>query len=141
MYEETKLDAPAPTTIPLDELRRRAYDASRDVTERSASEARRSYYKRSIDVAAYVLARAAGTCEACRNPAPFIRTDGTPYLEPHHARRVSDGGPDDPRWVAGICPNCHRQVHHGKGGGELNRRIQELLQTLEAKSASAEIMS
>src|ERR1700746_1774493 len=24
-------------------------------------------------------------------------------------RRLSDGGPDHPRWVVAVCPNCHRR--------------------------------
>lgn len=118
-------------SLPLDELRRRAYASSRDVAERSDSEARRIYYKRSEEVAAYVLARAAGICESCKNPAPFLRPDGSPYLEPHHTRRVSDGGPDDPRWVAGICPNCHREIHHGAHGQEMNNKVQDYVQAVE----------
>jgi 5-methylcytosine-specific restriction protein A len=116
---------------PLDQLRREAYAASRDVTERSASAGRRSYYERSIEVKAYVLARAAGVCEACRNAAPFLRSGGLPYLEPHHTRRVSDGGPDDPRWVAGVCPNCHKEIHYGRDGDSLNRKVQAYLQAIE----------
>jgi 5-methylcytosine-specific restriction enzyme A len=122
------------SSVPLEELRRRALAASRDVIERSSSEARRSYYKRSQDVAAYVLARAGGVCESCRNPAPFLREDGSPYLEPHHTRRVSDGGPDDPRWVAGVCPNCHKQVHHGVNGADLNKSLQEHLRQIESRA-------
>jgi 5-methylcytosine-specific restriction enzyme A len=52
--------SPTPNAT-LDELRRMAYDASRDVAERSTREARQSYYKRSAAVKAYVLARAAGS--------------------------------------------------------------------------------
>lgn len=82
----------------------------------SAKEARHFYYQRSEAVRRYVLARAGGTCECCSDPAPFVRADGSPYLEPHHTRRLSDGGPDDPRFVAGICPTCHRHIHYGQGG-------------------------
>ncbi|ULJ74049.1 HNH endonuclease signature motif containing protein [Rhizobium gallicum] len=52
-------------------------------------------------------------CEYDSNPAPFLRADGEPYLEPHHIHRVSDGGPDDPRTVIALCPNCHRRAHSG----------------------------
>jgi hypothetical protein len=44
---------------------------------------------------------------------------GVRNLEPHHTRRLSDGGPDDPRHVVAICPKCHRRVHHGKDGEQL----------------------
>lgn len=120
--------------LSLDELRHRAYAASREVAEKSATEARRVHYRRSAEIAAYVLARAAGVCEACRRVAPFVRVDGTAYLEPHHTRRVSDGGPDDPRWVAGICPNCHKEIHHGVHGQEVNQHLQDYLRTIEDRS-------
>jgi hypothetical protein len=90
-------------------------------------------YNRSTDVGAYVLARAAGACEACKKPASFVRTDGTPYLEPHHTHRASDGGPDDRQWVAGICPNFHKHIDHGNDGPPLNLRLQEFLRAVEVK--------
>ncbi len=79
-----------------------------------------SYYERSKAVRDYVLARANRVCESCERSAPFMRKDGSPYLEPHHIRRVSDGGPDHPSWVAAVCPNCHREIHHRKDGAAIN---------------------
>ncbi|HEV2914358.1 MAG TPA: HNH endonuclease [Pyrinomonadaceae bacterium] len=115
----------------LGELRRRAYAASSTPAEKDLRQTLRRYYERSEEVRAYVLARAAGTCESCGKPAPFKRLDGLPYLEPHHTRRVSDGGLDHPRWVAGICPNCHKEIHYGMSGIEINRRLQEYLALIE----------
>jgi 5-methylcytosine-specific restriction enzyme A len=86
-------------------------------------DAKKIVYQRSKAVRAYVLARANGSCESCHEPAPFARKDGTPYLEPHHTRRVSDGGPDHPRWVGGICPNCHTEIHFGKDGAAKNSAL------------------
>lgn len=114
----------------LSELRRAAYVAAR--LEAKAHEgAPRTAYERSREVRAYVLARANGACECCERPAPFVRTDGSPYLEPHHTRRVSDGGPDHPRWVGAICPTCHRQIHHGRDGQAVNARLEERLRKIE----------
>ena len=51
----------------------------------------------------------AETCQrqvsSCGAAAPFTTKEGLPYLEAHHIRRLTDGGPDDPRWVAGVGPN------------------------------------
>jgi len=117
---------------PLDQLRHRALDAASEAGQRNPREARRLYRERSAAVREYILARAAGTCESCGRQAPFQRPDGTTYLEPHHTRRLSDGGPDHPRWVGAVCPNCHREIHHGVGGAEKNKRLQERLGVLES---------
>jgi 5-methylcytosine-specific restriction enzyme A len=118
--------------LTLGQLRKRALQAATEAPQTSAKTARRTYYERSAAVKVYVLARANGICECCTQPAPFLRVDGTPYLEPHHTRRLSDGGPDDPRWVAGICPNCHRRIHHGEDGTERNVILQSRLAELES---------
>ncbi|MBZ9724870.1 HNH endonuclease [Mesorhizobium sp. CO1-1-11] len=83
----------------------------------------RTIYSRSADVRSYVLARAGGACEGCTLPAPFQRVDGSAYLEPHHIRRASDGGPDDPHFVISLCPNCHRRVHAGADGPTYNGQL------------------
>ena len=127
--EESIGSALRPT--PLGRLRQRAVDAASDAGERNPREARRLYRERSAAVREYVLARAADACESCGQQAPFRRKDGTSYLEPHHTRRLSDGGPDHPRWVGAVCPNCHREIHHGAGGELKNERLQEHLDVLE----------
>jgi len=130
--EEETAAASAPGSATLGQLRQRALDAAVEPKEKDPKEARRLYHRRSAAVRAYVLARADGTCESCNSPAPFGRKDGTPYLEPHHTRKLSDGGPDHPRWVGAVCPNCHREIHHGADGEEKNRRLQQDLAVLEA---------
>jgi 5-methylcytosine-specific restriction protein A len=115
----------------LDRLRERARNATTVVRERTLREARRRYHERSAAVRNYVLARAGGSCESCGRPAPFRRQDGSAYLEPHHTRRLSDGGPDHPRWVGAVCPNCHQEIHHGAEGDEKNRGLQRYLGVLE----------
>jgi 5-methylcytosine-specific restriction protein A len=91
----------------------------------------RDIYQRSRDVRNYVLARANGHCEGCNLPAPFARKDGSPYLEPHHIRRLSDGGPDDPSFVVALCPNCHRRVHAGKDGEGYNSKLLMTMKAIE----------
>ena len=41
-------------------------------------------YKRSPYVVAEVLLRAKGKCQSCKRDAPFLKEDGTPFLEVHH---------------------------------------------------------
>jgi 5-methylcytosine-specific restriction enzyme A len=118
--------------VPFDQLRQQAIEASSQAQQREPGEAKTLYYKRSATIRKYVLVRAEEVCESCGNPAPFVRKDGSPYLEPHHTRRVSDGGPDHPRWVGAICPNCHREIHYGEDGEQKNQRLQQLLDVLES---------
>lgn len=122
------------TATDFDDLRARAMAAGRPALKRSVSDAKRSYWERSDLVREYVLERAAGVCECCGREAPFLKKDGTPFLEVHHIRRLTDSGPDDPRHVAGICPNCHREAHYGRNHRSLNERLQRVVLEKEAKS-------
>ncbi|MBB3103776.1 HNH endonuclease [Azomonas macrocytogenes] len=71
-------------------------------------------FLRNPDVVAEALFRASGTCERCQRAAPFNRkSDGTPYLEVHHIKRLADGGEDTLENVLALCPNCHRELHYG----------------------------
>lgn len=115
----------------LEDLRRLAIDAAM-IAPQLPAQGRRNVYQRSKDVRNYVLARSSGMCEGCSEPAPFVREDGSPYLEPHHIRRLSDGGPDHPAHVIALCPNCHRKVHAGKDGREYNETLAIKVRQLEA---------
>lgn len=71
-------------------------------------------YRRNADVIVAVLIRANGVCERCRKNAPFVRrSDGTPFLEVHHRTPLAEGGEDTIENALALCPNCHREVHHG----------------------------
>jgi 5-methylcytosine-specific restriction protein A len=126
-------DEPDDVPDSLDDLRARAIAAARPVAAASSdpAETQRRYYERSALVRRYVLARAKGVCEACKGAAPFKRLDGSPYLEAHHTRRVSDGGPDHPRFVGAVCPTCHAWIHRGQGGRGLNQTLQAYLDRVE----------
>lgn len=114
----------------LAEARRRAIAAT-ITTEPNGAHGIRNLYKRSRAVRDYVFLRAKGICELCKNPAPFKRPDGSPYLEPHHTTRVSDGGPDHPAHVGAICPACHREIHYGENGKAKNEVLRAYLLTIE----------
>lgn len=68
-------------------------------------------YATSAVVHEWVTRRAAGCCELCSAPAPFVLPTGEPFLEVHHLHRLADGGADTPENCAALCPNCHRRVH------------------------------
>jgi len=73
-----------------------------------------SVYTRNSDITAEVLFRANGICERCKLPAPFSRAkDGSPYLEIHHVKPLSEAGKDSLDNTVALCPNCHRELHYG----------------------------
>ncbi|GAB2730664.1 HNH endonuclease [Comamonas sediminis] len=70
-------------------------------------------------VKAWVLKQAAGICECCGAYAPFENTDGQPFLEVHHVRKLAAGGSDTVSNAVALCPNCHRAMHYGIKAKEL----------------------
>jgi 5-methylcytosine-specific restriction protein A len=123
----------APATVDLESLLAKAL-ASAATPPKSGTGTLRNVYERSRDVRDYVLARAGSTCEGCQSPAPFTRKDGSPYLEPHHIRRLSDGGPDHPAFVIALCPNCHRRVHAGADGNIYNGALLARMAHIQPKT-------
>lgn len=71
-------------------------------------------FYRNPDVIAEVLKQANGICGICTKPAPFKRaSDESPYLEVHHKVPLARGGDDTVENSIALCPNCHRNEHHG----------------------------
>lgn len=122
---------PSPPTS-LEALRAAAYQAVKPPGSKITTNTPRSIYQRSRSVVDYVFARAKGTCECCGSTAPFLRHDGTPYLEAHHTERLSDNGLDSPVFVAAICPTCHRRIHHGSDGKATNTVLRDAIASKEA---------
>jgi len=82
-------------------------------------------YTRSEVTKQFALRSADGVCQGCGEDAPFVDKNGEPFLEVHHLRRLSDGGPGRPENEIALCPNCHRQRHHGRDRDEFNQRLIE----------------
>jgi predicted HNH restriction endonuclease len=115
-----------------DAARQRAYAAAKIGTGPIGTDIR-NRYQRSEDVRQWALRRAAGKCEACLQPAPFVCPDGRLYLETHHTELVSEYGSDNPQVVGAICPTCHRRIHHGADGHDLNERLKTSILETERK--------
>jgi hypothetical protein len=121
--------APSPTTSQLRELRDQAEAAASDNPIRDTSlTGGGSRYQRAPAIKQYVQARADGVCEVCGEPAPFETPDGRPYLETHHVDELGEGGEDHPDKVAAVCPTCHKRIHYGADGDELNEALRERLE-------------
>jgi 5-methylcytosine-specific restriction protein A len=80
-------------------------------------------FKRSAEVAEWVLKHAKGVCEHCSAPAPFVTRDGTAYLEVHHVKPLADGGADTVENAVAVCPNCHRAAHYSKDSAAIGARL------------------
>lgn len=84
---------------------------------------KRPEYKRDPAVKAWVLEFAEGTCELCRNVAPFHDANGDPFLELHHVKPLAEGGPDIVANAVALCPNCHRACHHAHHRAKLTAKL------------------
>jgi len=115
----------------LKELRLLASNASGGT--RTIEEKKKEVVIRSNAVKLYALKRANGFCEYCGMTAPFNKSDGEPYLEVHHIKKLSDGGPDHPEWVAAVCPNCHRNAHYGSDKLQVKQDLLKIIRDKEAK--------
>jgi 5-methylcytosine-specific restriction enzyme A len=101
-------------------------------TTATVREQRTLTYQRSAAIRLYTLRRAQGCCEGCGQAAPFHTPHHEPYLEVHHIRRISDGGPDHPAWVVALCPNCHRRAHHSADASAFNAQLRATALSAEA---------
>jgi predicted HNH restriction endonuclease len=72
------------------------------------------------------LNRAQGKCEYCGDEG-FPTVSGQIYLESHHVIPLFEGGPDSEKNIAALCPNHHRQAHHGKNRNEIRETLQKRL--------------
>lgn len=115
----------------LDELRKVALLKSKAIV--GGKDGKAIYRARSLAVRLYVLQRANGCCEGCQTPAPFLRPDSSPYLEPHHTTQLSDGGPDHPARVIALCPNCHSRAHYAQDKTQFNNALKKKLSRLEPR--------
>lgn len=127
----------APRAVPpvlcesLEELERESSRLFRELSGRKpAGQAKPKKIRGSVDqfvrdaaVVAYVLREADGQCECCMNPAPFAKRNGLPYLEVHHVLPLASEGSDRPSNAIAVCPNCHRELHHGTKAADIVEKL------------------
>jgi hypothetical protein len=95
--------------------------------ERSDPRESKGAFKRDPEVIAWVKQRANGICELCETDAPFLDKYGNPFLEVHHIIPLADKGPDKVDNAVALCPNCHRECHHGANATSLSKSLTEKL--------------
>ena len=99
-------------TASVRQLRGRLMSHPSGTEEPATQQVSTTAYVRDPAVCAFVLERANGVCEACEQPAPFLKADGEPFLEVHHVTPLAERGSDTVDNAIGACPNCHRRLHH-----------------------------
>lgn len=75
-------------------------------------------YARAKKISDWILKQSEGRCEGCKQNAPFLRSDGLPYLEVHHVKHLAKHGSDRPKNAVALCPNCHRRCHYSSDRDE-----------------------
>jgi hypothetical protein len=85
-----------------------------------------SAYERDRAVRQGALRRAMGLCQYCKKPG-FKMANGAIYLETHHVVPLSEKGADKIWNVVALCPNHHREAHHGATRDEMRVSLQRLL--------------
>lgn len=73
--------------------------------------------------------RANGKCELC-HCLGFIMADGRVYIETHHVIPLSEGGRDSADNVVAICPNHHREAHHGSSAAVIRESLLKHLRSV-----------
>lgn len=122
---EVEIEGGSPTSLSDEELFEKAKQSTPTGTSTGGASGGGRSYPRSAFVREFALRMADGVCQGCEEEAPFVNKRGQPFLEVHHITRQSDGGPDNPENVIALCPNCHRRVHEGIDGDELNQELKQ----------------
>lgn len=96
-------------------------------------EVTRRVFPRDPAVRAAVLTRSGENCESC-GEAGFLMQDGRRFLETHHIIPLSEGGPDIESNMIAICPNEHREAHHGVSAAQLQQKFTAIVFAKRSKA-------
>lgn len=81
----------------------------------------------------FVIDRAGGRCEYCKEPG-FLMANGRRYLEAHHIILLAKNGPDTVQNVIALCPKDHREAHYGAEKETLEVEMQSILNLFDVHS-------
>ena len=89
-------------------------------------------YIRSQSARAAVVRRSGGNCESpeCAGHPKELTAAGAPILEVDHVQELAKGGPDVPRNMIALCPNCHALKTHGVNRERLRRVLRQTAEKL-----------
>jgi len=89
-------------------------------------------FARDPKVKAFVLQRASGVCEQCKENGPFMDKNGYLFLEVHHLLSMALGGEDTIYNTVALCPNCHRELHYGVDAPKKTAHLRNYLDEIYA---------
>ncbi|WP_209833774.1 HNH endonuclease signature motif containing protein [Ruegeria sp. HKCCE3926] len=87
-------------------------DTGKDDLKQQKRQAVVNQFVRNSELRRKVKDAANGFCDSCGERG-FETLDGDWFLEVHHKKWLRDGGLDIEENMVALCPNCHRQEHHG----------------------------
>jgi hypothetical protein len=93
-------------------------------------------FVRNPEVRRRVLVRAEDKCEWCAQSG-FMMADGKVFLETHHVIPLAEGGADTEGNVVALCPNHHREAHHGANRPEMRNMLLDRLSVFDAEPSVA----
>lgn len=95
--------------------------AGRGLADRSRDyiEVKGKRIKRKAILVALVKERDDNKCKSCG--FTFKKKDGRNYVEVAHIKGLGEGGPDDPKNMVALCPNCHKMLD--MGGKEARKKV------------------
>lgn len=82
---------------------------------------------RDSDVRRYVIKKAEGKCEYCKQEG-FLMKNGQRYLEAHHIIGLAHQGKDSVENVIALCPEHHREAHYGAEAESLEKHLMRCVQ-------------
>ena len=91
----------------------------------------RKVIPRDIQKKKNALAHAGYKCEYNEKHQSFLsRATGLPYMEAHHLIPMEyydsfDASIDIEENIVSLCPNCHREIHHGKNAAVIVKKLYE----------------
>lgn len=78
-----------------------------------------------VELRRYAIQRANGRCQLCGSPAPFLDSEGNPYLEVHHVIPIREYGTDSINNLVALCPNCNRKMQFNPTAAD-KRKLKKL---------------
>ena len=93
----------------------------------------RTQYKRRKEARDLVIARSRNLCEydKCTGMPPDVNRQGLAILQVDHIVALAEGGPDIPRNMIALCPNCHGAKTYGMHSEIMSKRFKLLVERKE----------